>query len=293
MEIRRITSALQKKVKEAWEVRKENFPPFIQFDYPTETKPVSLTGNQCHLDCAHCGGHYLEHMDSLDSLAKQEKNKYSSCLISGGCDSSGKIDFDAHLEELKHISNDKKLNMHVGLVDEEEIPKISQIADSVSFDFIADQETIKEVYGLNRTVDDYIKAYQNLRKEMTVLPHICIGLKGGVIAGEYRALEILKELGAEGLVFIVFIPTKDTRYENCSPPILEEVIEVLTTARINFPDIPIHLGCMRPKGRYRAELDYYAVAAGVNKVVVPTSFGIKKAEELGLEIKKGEECCIL
>ncbi|SJZ30386.1 radical SAM protein [Selenihalanaerobacter shriftii] len=293
MEVREISSSLQNKLKEAWEVRCRNFPSFIKFEYPSKTKPISLTGNECSLDCAHCGGHYLKHMDSLEEFQVQSQEDVKSCLISGGCDPNGKVNLTKNLDELKEIADNKRTNMHVGLVEEEEIAEISQLADVVSFDFIADQETIQEVYGLDRSVEDYINTYQKLKKEVKVLPHICIGLKGGELAGEYEALEVLEELGADGLVFIVFIPTKDTEYADCTPPPLEEVIELLTMARIKFPEIPIHLGCMRPKGRYRAELDYYAVEAGVNKLVVPTSFGVKKAEELGLTIEKGEECCVL
>ncbi|MCK8817734.1 hypothetical protein MWH28_10215 [Natroniella sulfidigena] len=293
MEIREISPKLTKKLDQAWEVRQQNFPAFIEFDYPEQTEVISLTGNECALDCAHCGGHYLEHMLPIEDYQQQGQKESTSCLISGGCTSAGLVDFSAHKEDLTDISEEKKVNMHVGLLAEEEIEEVSQIADSVSFDFIADQETIDEVYGLDRTVDDYITTYKNLREEVDVLPHICIGLKGGEMAGEYQALEILKEIGTAGLVFIVFIPTKGTEYEDHSPPPLEDVLELIATARVEFPEIPIHLGCMRPKGRYRAELDYYAIKAGVNKLVVPTSFGIRHAEELGLEIGYGEECCIL
>lgn len=294
MEIRRVAPSLQEELKKGWEVRTENFPPFIQFDYPNQTESISVTGDNCSMDCAHCGGYYLQHMTPLDTFTQEEFNKFSSCLISGGCDSRGKVDLAGHLEELKGISDNKKINMHVGLLNKEEINKISYLADVVSFDFIADQATIDEVYGFDKTVDDYVNTYRQLKKDVQVLPHICIGLKGGEIAGEYKALEILKEIGVDdGLVFIVFIPTSETKYADRNPPALEKVIKLLTVARKMFPKVPIHLGCMRPKGRYRAELDYYAVEAGVNKIVVPTSYGVKRAEEFGLEISYGEECCVL
>ncbi|MGM0472427.1 MAG: radical SAM protein [Bacillota bacterium] len=293
MDIREIDSQLQQKINKAWEVRNQNFPSFIEFDYPTKTAAVSLTGNQCSLDCAHCGGHYLENMLTLDQLDNESNQEVSSCLISGGCDQWGKVDIASHLDHLKESKEDKDYNMHVGLVDEAEIDEISQVADVVSFDFVADQATIDEVYGLERTVEDYVETYKQLKQQVEVVPHICIGLKGGEIAGEYRALELLKELGVSKLAFIVFIPTDDTDYAECSPPALEEVLDILCQARIDFPQTPINLGCMRPKGKYRAELDYYAVTTGVNKIVIPTSYAIDKAKELGLEIEQGEECCAL
>lgn len=280
---------------QAWAVRQKNFTPSIEFDIPSDTKAVSLTDDHCSLDCAHCGGHYLKGMTPISQLKDSMiLEGSSSCLISGGCNKSGVVEFGRQLQFIKGLKEDsKKINMHVGLIEEEEIKKIVNLADCVSFDFVADDETIHEVYGLSRRASDYIRTYKNLRKYVKVLPHICIGLKGGEIRGEYESIRVLKEIGTDGLVFIVFIPTPGTRYAHKNPPKLENVVEILARARIEFPDIPIHLGCMRPKGRIRAEIDYYAIQCGINKLVNPTSYGVRRAEELGLSIAYGRECCVL
>lgn len=281
---------LEEKLALAWRIRLENFPKEIEFDYPFQTAVVSLTGPYCALDCAHCGGHYLRHMKPIwEAEAKGAK----SLLISGGCDSRGRVPVTAYLEKVKALRQGRKMNWHVGLIEEEKMRQIAPYVDLISFDFVGDDETIRQVYGLSARVEDYVRTYQMLRRYAQVLPHLTIGLKGGKLAGEYRALEILAELGAGGLVFLVFIPTPGTRYADLQPPAVEEAAEVIATARQIFPQKPIYLGCMRPYGEYRARLDCLAIRAGVNKIVSPDKEAVYLAKRLGLKIKRGEECCAL
>lgn len=286
-----ISKATQELLNNAWAVRLKNFPMEIEFDYPEATEVITLTGKQCTLDCAHCGGHYLNGMKKIEDLAGLHGAK--SYLVSGGCDSRGRVPFMDQVPMLHALKKGRRLNFHVGLVNEEEADRLSGLADVVSFDFVVDDGTIQEVFGLERRSEDYVHSYKLLRQRVKVLPHICIGLKGGSLAGEYQALEVLEREGIDGLVFIVFIPTPGTRYEAKSPPPLDEVINVMATARTKFPDKPIFLGCMRPKGRYRQELDLVAVRCGVNKIVVPTRAAVELAKESGLRVTFGEECCVL
>lgn len=281
-------------IARAWQVRLANFPKEIQFDFPIKTKAVSVTGTKCGLKCAHCDGHYLKKMVPIDNWQKGIDANTTSCLISGGCDDQGKVPILRYLPIIKEIkASQRRTNLHVGLLDDEEIEKVGIVADVVSFDFVGDNETIRDVYGLNKSVEDYIRVYSKLREKVTVLPHICIGLRGGKISGEYKALELLQKLGVKGLVFIVFAPTEGTKYAKKEAPSLEEVAKLLCRAREDFPQVPIHLGCMRPKGKYRAELDQLALRCGVNKIVQPTSGAINLANQLGLLVKEGEECCVL
>jgi len=184
------------------------------------------------------------------------------------------------------------MNWHVGLIQEMDLLAIAPYTDIVSFDFVGDDETIREVYGLDCTVADYVRTYQMLRRYTRVIPHITIGLRGGVIGHEYPAMDKLQELGVDGLVFIVFIPTPGTRYADRQPPPAEVVVNILAEARLRFPDRPLHLGCMRPHSEYRAQLDTLAVRAGVNKIVSPAREAVKLAEELGLSIVRSRECCV-
>lgn len=279
--------------KEGWEVRAKNFSSTICFSYPVKTQSVSVTGEHCNLNCGHCGGHYLKHMKVIADIAGCEQRQSSSLLISGGCTADGKVPLGGCLPELIALKKGRKFNLHTGLVDEADVEGLSKIADKVSFDFVGDDETIHEVFGMQRTVNDYVKSYELLRKKCSVIPHICIGLHKGKIKGEYRVLDLLAELGAEGLTFIVFTPTKSTRYAACLPPSIEEVLDVIVTARKKFPKVPIHLGCMRPGGNYRRQLDSWSVRGGVNTIVNPVSDAVRLATSLGLLPVKREECCVL
>ncbi|MCX7781694.1 MAG: radical SAM protein [Negativicutes bacterium] len=265
----------------------------IEFIYPVKTQAISITGSECNLDCAHCGGNYLKHMKPLSVLTEGSGAGTNSFLISGGCTVEGKVPVAGQFDTLRKFKQGRRYNLHVGLVDEAEIGMIAAIADKVSFDFVGDNDTISAVFGLNRTVENYAACYQKLRERCRVVPHICIGLFGGEIRGEYRAMEMLQQLGTDQLTFIIFTPTRGTRYADRQPPSLPLVAELLTEARRMFPLTPVNLGCMRPGGRYRSEIDQLAVRLGLNAIVNPAPVAVRLAEELGLTIRRREECCSL
>lgn len=272
----------------AWRIRAANFPPVMGVDYPLKTLVVSLTGDRCELDCAHCGGHYLRHMVPVWDADPQGA---TSCLISGGSDKGGRVPVTSHLDVVERLRPGRILNWHVGLIGREEAEAISRYVDIISFDFVGDNETIAEVYGLGARAEDYAATYQLLRSYATVVPHITVGLRGGSISHEYRALDTLEKLGVDGLVFIVLVPTRGTRYADCKPPPAEDVAALLVEARLRFPAAPIHLGCMRPRGEYREQLDPLAVRAGVNVIVSPSAGAVTLAREMGLTVDRREECC--
>jgi len=87
------------------------------------------------------------------------------------------------------------------------------------------------------------------------------------------------------------MPIHGTPMENVKPPAPEDIAKVLTTARIMMPKTPIVLGCMRPKGKHKAETDTLAVRAGVNAIAFPAEEAIRLAESMGLEIAFSSLCC--
>jgi hypothetical protein len=275
----------------AWQARVDHFPMTIGFDYPLDTAVISLTGTECALNCAHCGRHYLQHMIPIWEAAGRVSEAAPSLLISGGPDAGGRVPVTAHLDEIAKLAPGRRLNWHVGLIDEAEARAIAPYVDVVSLDFVGDDETIRGVYGLRKTVADYAASYQILRRYARVIPHVTIGLRGGRLGHERPALERLGEMGLDGLVFLVFMPTPGTRYADRQPPDVADAAALLAEARLRFPGAPIYLGCMRPKGRYRAELDPLAVRAGANKIVSPTRPAVALAGELGLSAVRGRECC--
>jgi len=288
-----IPAALREKVAQGWEVRQRHFPGRrIIFDYPVDTAVVSLTGTACALRCAHCNARYLEHMLPIERALEKAPDA-PSYLISGGSDRAGKVPVTSHLEEIARLAQHGRLNWHVGLIDESEMDAIAPYVHTVSFDFVGDDETIREVYGLERTVEDYARTFAALRRRFRVVPHITIGLRGGAIGHELPALRILRDMPRfDTLVFLVLIPTVGTAYEGRQPPAVETALDIILEGRLMFPDVEISLGCMRPRGEYRDRLDPLAVYAGVNRIVSPARPAVQAAEALGLQIERRRECCI-
>lgn len=286
-------ASLEAKIEQGWRIRQTHFPAnTIIFDYPVNTGLVSLTGPACALNCAHCNAHYLAHMIPADRALDKIPGA-PSYLISGGCDRMGKVPVTAHLDVARRLAEHAGLNWHVGFIDEDEMDAIAPYVHTISFDFVGDDATIREVYGLDHTVDDYIRTYEALSRRFRVVPHLTIGLRGGQLGHERPALDILRGLPPfDTLVFLVLIPTEGTRYADRTPPAVEAALEIILEGRRLFPDRIISLGCMRPHGEYRARLDALAVRAGVNRIVSPAREAVRVAEVLGLSVEKRMECCI-
>lgn len=284
---------LNEYLERAWQVRQAFFAAHIEFAAPNRTIAVSVTGGSCALECAHCNGTYLQQMMPLEQALKAKSFRDKSYLVSGGCDALGKVPLLERWPELKELASRGQLNLHTGLVTAEEASRLAEIASVVSFDFIGDDETIKAVYGIPVTASDYLASYRALQKYTRVIPHICVGLNGGKIKGEYETLNILKGEAVEAISIIIFRPTPNTKFSDCLPPPAEDVARFIATARLMFPRTPIYLGCMRPSGRYREVIDLLALKAGVNKIVLPAPEARRHAEELGLNISVSGECCSL
>ena len=274
----------------AWQVRNSHHSPIIRFDRPTKTLPVSLTGCECALNCAHCGGHYLEHMQPIWDV---RADGATSCLISGGCDSRGRVPVTRHLGKVASLRQGRRLNWHVGFIEEEDLRAIDPYVDVISFDIVGDAKTAREVYGLDVDLDDYMRTFDMLRRHGPIVPHLTIGLRGGKMSGERAALEALRARNVDRLILIILIPTEGTAYADCDPPSLTEVADLLIDARLSLPDARLYLGCMRPYGSYRQAVDELAVHAGLNAIVNPSRTAERLARELGLGITWGDECCAL
>lgn len=288
-----LTTALE----QAWRVREAGFPPVITFSRPGGTLPISLTGESCPLGCAHCGGHYLRHMATLEEAlaGKTERARSAtSFLVSGGCvAATGRVPFMDHLSDLAKLRRRGRLNFHVGLVGEEEARALEGLADAVSFDVVGHDDTIRQVLRLDRTVDDYRASLAALRRHVRVVPHVLAGLHGGRLLGERQAIEAAAAAGCGELVFLVLIPTRGTDFAGVTPPSVVDVAGLLAFARVRLPLARLGLGCMRPGGRYRTLLDPLAVRAGLQSIVQPAPAAADEALHLGLAIEETQECCVL
>ncbi|MEJ5228759.1 MAG: radical SAM protein [Pseudothermotoga sp.] len=207
-------------------------------------------------------------MKTFQEIEKLIQMGYRSFLISGGLDLRGKIPYDSEiLDKLFHLkeSYNLKYNFHIGFPSEP-INELRGLADVVSFDFFSDTELFEKIYGLRRTVD-HLLLDAIISSKIYAVPHITIGIDCGKLTHESESLRILSEYFSS-VVLNVFIPTPSTRYENCSPPIIDEVKKVFEQAKKTFKMVV--LGCMQPKGIYRFHLQK-ALEDFVDVIVKPVT----------------------
>lgn len=260
---------------------------------------ISLTGNACALNCAHCGRHYLEGMrkpergELLNYCLGLAEEGYSGCLLSGGMDGRLKVPLDFYADEIREIKKrtNLKLNAHVGFIDERDLEWIKYV-DAVSLDFVGDDNVIRRVYKIDKTVRDYLRVLDLLTEVgVRVAPHITIGLDFGRIHWEYKAIDMLVGYPIDVIVLDVLIPTKGTEMENVPKPSVEESLKVVKYARERF-DGELSVGCMRPLGRWRLEFDRGAVLAGVDRLTNPPRKIIEWAKRVR-DVEIIYECCVM
>jgi len=62
-------------------------------------------------------------------------------------------------------------------------------------------------------------------------------------------------------------------------------------ARAALPDVPLLLGCARPPGRTKVEIDSYAVMAGLNGLAHPSDGMVELAVRLERDVRVTPACC--
>jgi hypothetical protein len=269
-----------------------------QNSFPT----ISLTGKGCALKCKHCGGKVLETMypattpESLFDLCMRLKRDGAlGCLISGGCMPDGSVPLGKFVSAIAKVKSELGLTVfvHTGIVNSEIAEKLQKSGvDAALIDIIGSDETIKEIYNLNITVKDYENSLEALHKTGIVfVPHVIVGLHYGKLKGELKALEMISNYEPSALVVIAFMPIHGTEMVNVTPPKPMDIAKVIATARLMFPQTPLVLGCMRPKGKHRAETDVLALKAGVNAIAFPSEEVIKIAEDQEYCLSFSPFCC--
>jgi uncharacterized radical SAM superfamily protein len=164
--------------------------------------------------------------------------------------------------------------------------------DAALIDIIGSDETIREIYNLNVSVDDYGNSLKALHDAGIVfVPHVIVGLHYGKLKGEFQALKMISQYEPSALVVIAFMPIHGTEMANVEPPKPVDIAKVITAARLMFPQTPLVLGCMRPKGKHRIETDTYAIKAKVNAIAFPAEEAIKFAKAQGYSISFSSFCC--
>ena len=264
--------------------------------------PVSVTGTKCRLRCDHCRGIILESMyqaedpESLYKLALKLKERgCKGLLVSGGAGEDGSVPLTNFAPTMARLKRELgfKMAVHTGLVDEEMADALSEACiDSAMVDIIGSDDTIREVYHLKASVADYENSLKNLvDRGVKVAPHVVVGLHYGRILGEYTALEIISRYDIAALVLVVLTPMCNTPMVDVVPPSIEDMRSIFTAARSLFPSTPILLGCARPGGKFRLQLDKMALDMGINGIAYPAEGVVKYASEKGLNPVFSEYCC--
>lgn len=305
-------------LRDTFDIRVKNFPPEIFFFAPAlkryETKefsntnkpifvPISLTGPTCALNCKHCGGKLLESMywaysgEELYNLALKLNNKgVEGLLITGGSCIDGTVQMKPFFSSLRKIKKEMKLKLaaHTGLVDKETALQMKGIFDIAMMDIIGKEETIKEVYNLDKTPEDFYKSIECLlEQDIDVVPHVLLGLHFGEIRGEYDVLRRLSSYNLSSLVLIVITKLKGTVFYKMKvkPPSINEIKDIFIFTRKNFPKIPLLIGCARPGGAMEKQIDLLAIRAGFNGIAYPCEDAITYSKNIGLVPKFSEYCC--
>ncbi len=271
--------------------------------YPHPKFPtLSITGDECALNCKHCNRHYLRHMlpcltpDVLfTTCLNLTSNGARGVLLSGGYNDEGYLPFENYLDAIERVKRETGLfiSAHTGLMPGWLAHELGRAGvDLADFDLIGDDETIKLVLGIDRTAEDYRRSLHVLKRSLPhVAPHICIGLHAGEVKGERAALEFAAEISPHALVLLVLMPTLGTEFERITGPSPAEVGELIAEARLKFPEAMLALGCMRPRDAGRVELELQALRSGVDRMEVPSERAIEAARKLGLQVLRFDACC--
>ncbi|MHA1932633.1 MAG: radical SAM protein [Promethearchaeota archaeon] len=292
----------------AQSITKKNFGNTIKIYNPTKKFPaISITGSECALNCEHCSKKYLKGMKQIlgekdleQFLLDLSKKDGIGALISGGSDLDGSIPLLGFLDAIKKVKKETDLiiNTHTGLLKEETAKKLTEAkVDIVSFDINMDEEVIRNIYHLDVELDEYRRAIELLQKyNLSVVPHVCVGLHYGQLHKEIESLKFIKEtlFNPSLIVVIALIPPKnsDIKFKTPEPEVIAKVIALI---RFIFPNTEISLGCMRPRGNIKLEVEKYALRAGITRIEIPSKNTIKwlRKQNSGVQFKFFSACCAI
>ncbi len=267
-------------------------------EFPT----ISVTGTSCSLSCRHCGGKILETMhpantpEKLFELATRlRQDGAMGCLVSGGCVPNGSVPLGAFIPAITRMKKELGLTVvvHTGIINQPTARELAKAGvDAALIDIIGSDDTIRMSCGLNVKVEDYENSLKVLSKaHLKFVPHVIVGLHNGELKGEFHALENIAKVNPSALVVIAFMPLRGTEMATVKPPSPFEIAKVVAAARLMFPETPLALGCMRPKGKHRAETDVLALKAGVDAIAFPSEEAMKYAKAHDFNVAFSPYCC--
>jgi uncharacterized radical SAM superfamily protein len=263
----------------------------------------SITAAGCALMCEHCQARILEPMipatspEMLESKVRAlvVSHDLQGFLLSGGSTRRNEIRYERYLPVLERLKREfphLRVALHSALLD---APRARAMAsagvDTVMMDVIGSADTIREVYHLDRPVDDFEATLAALcSTTMEVVPHIVIGLHYGRIVGELAALDIVSRHRIHSLVLVVIMPFY-ARPGTFVTPTTSDTGDVFLEARARLRERQVLLGCARPPGMHRRVTDAYAVMAGLDGIAFPAEGALAVAHAIGRPAAQEHACC--
>jgi uncharacterized radical SAM superfamily protein len=264
---------------------------------------ISITGTACALSCEHCKMSVLKGMMALpqfagslfDLCADLAKRGARGVLISGGSDKQGRVPLLHHIPDMIRIRRELgfAIRAHVGLPDEETCKALAEVGiDGAMIDVIGHQDTIREIYHLDSAPEAYETALEHLeRYNVPTVPHIILGLHFGRMLGEWRALKMIARHPPKILVLVILMPLNGTPMAITKPPSLDEIGNFFEIARKALPATPVMLGCARPLGQIKFDIDRLAIDAGLNGIAYPAEGIVDYARQKKLQPNFINACC--
>jgi len=263
----------------------------------------SITAGACGLNCDHCQAKILAPMlpatspEMLDRKVREliTTQSLQGFLLSGGSNRRNEIRYERFypvLERLKRDHPQLQIAIHTALTDREGARAMEAAGvDTAMMDVIGAQETIREVYHLDRPVADFEATLEALcSTSMHVTPHIVIGLHYGRIVGEATALDIVSRHSVKSLVLVVVMPFYAAPGTFATPD-ATEVGRVFAAARERLADREVLLGCARPPGMHKRVSDAYAVLSGLDGIAFPADGAVAVAHTIGRPVEQQHACC--
>jgi len=263
----------------------------------------SITAGGCALDCDHCQAKILEPMipaikpEDLDRKVRDliMLQDLQGFLLSGGSNKRNEIRYERFypvIEGLKRDFPQLKIAIHTALTDEAGARRMESAGvDTAMMDVIGAQETIKQVYHLDRPVADFEATLAALSAtSMEISPHIVIGLHYGEILGEETALEMVARYPVNALVLVVIMPFY-ARPGTFKTPDTHDVGRIFLQARRQMGERHVLLGCARPAGMHKRVTDAYAIMAGLNGIAFPAEGAVAVSHAIGRPYTQEHACC--
>lgn len=265
---------------------------------------VSITGGDCKLQCDHCKAKILEPMipartpeDLWRTVNELVEDGAQGMLLTGGSDHRNEVHYGPYYDTIRRIKDefpDFSIACHTALVDEDAAKCMEQSGiDAAMMDVIGAQDTITQVYHLRRSVDDFEQTLETLvnKTNMKVVPHIVAGLHYGHLLGEWNALEMLQRHTPDAVVLVVVMPFYAPDSRPFVTPDAGAVGSFFMDAREALGETPLLLGCARPPGETKSQIDTYAVMAGLNGIAHPADGMVELAARLERPVRVTPACC--